>query len=756
MKQLLINPKYTEAEKWKKIADELGAGFEYDDFFMPSLIADPEEYRRAIDIYKSLDRDRSEDTLHGVFFDIVVNSLDDDIRNTSRERMRLSMDTAKELGVKAVIFHTNYITGFKSFAYRKKWVEDNAEFYTELLEEYPELDIYIENMYDDTPEMLKSLAEKMSDQPRFGVCLDIAHAYLWDLPVKTWIDELGPYIRHIHANDNHHDEDAHMAIGSGNIDWSILNYRKLISTKPTILIEVNTEEKLRKSYNYLLRNCLYPYQMRNKIKMEITDDIERILELGRELTAQKDYNKLLEKIIGEAMEISNCDAGTLYIFQNQQLNFMIMRNHTMGVYRGGDGEPIDLPPVKLEEQYVCAYAALHKKIINVDDVYTDERFDWKGPREYDKLTGYRTRSMLVLPLENHEGVVIGVLQLINAMDNEGIVCNFDENNEFITSSLASQAAISLSNMMMIDELKQLLNSFVVSMTTAIDARTPYNANHTIHVAKYCEKLCRYIQRRHKEDTCRLYISDNDLDQLVMAAKLHDIGKMITPLEVMNKSDRLGDMITIMQMRWKCIEEVLKTKQLAGEISMIDYMSKLTELHDNIDLVNEVNTAGFLTDEKLEQIKKLEKITYKDTDGEEFRFLESPEFIKLCIRKGTLTAGERKIIEQHVEYTSKILSEIQFGENFRDVNFIAGAHHEFLNGTGYPNHLTADELPLSVRILTIMDVFDSLSSNDRPYRRQSMALSDIFRILYSMCDEGKLDRELVTLTEECFINSRTYV
>lgn len=751
MYQLLINPKYTEADKWKKIADELGAGFEYDDFFMPSLIADPEEYRRAIDIYKSLDRDRSGDTLHGVFFDIVVNSIDDDIRNTSRDRMRLSMDTAKELGVKAVIFHTNYITGFKSNSYRDKWVKDNAEFYRELLEEYPELEIYIENMYDDTPELLKRLAEKLADEPRFGVCLDIAHAYLWDLPVKTWIDELGPYIKHIHANDNHHDEDAHMAIGTGNIDWQILNYRKLIGSKPTLLIEVNTEEKLRKSYNYLLRNCLYPYHMRNKIKMEITEDIERILELGRELTAQKDYNKLLEKIIGEAMEISNCDAGTLYIFQEKQLKFMILRNHTLGVYRGGNGEPIDMPPVNLDEKYVCAYCALHKKIINIDDVYTDERFDWKGPREYDSLTGYRTRSMLVVPLENHEGVVIGVLQLMNAMDNDGNVCNFDESNEFITSSLASQAAISLSNMMMINELKELLNSFVMSMTTAIDARTPYNANHTIHVAEYCEKFCKFVQRRHKEDRCRLTISDNDMDQLVMAAKLHDIGKMITPLEVMNKSDRLGDMLQLMQMRWKCIEQLLKTKLFAADISRDEYCRLLDELHENIDLVTEVNTAGYLDDDKFGKIQKLENITYVGTDKEEIRFIEPQEFDKLCIRKGTLSADERKVIEQHVEYTSKILSEIQFGENYRDVNFIAGAHHEFLNGTGYPNHLTAESLPLSVRILTIMDVFDSLSSNDRPYRRQSMGLSEIFKILYSMCEEGKLDKELVELTEECFSN-----
>ena len=748
MNQLHIIPNRNDVEKWARIAKELNAVFEYNDFFDPELIENKEEYEATIEKYLALDRDRTKDTFHGVFYDIVLNSPDPAIRETSLKRVYLSCETAVRLSCRAVIFHTNYIVGFKNIFYRDKWVRDMTAIYKQLLDDFPTLDIYVENMYDDTPELIRRLAENLRDEPRFGICFDIAHAYLWELSVKDWIDELAPYIRHIHANDNHKDQDSHMAIGTGSIDWSILNYRQLIKNKPSLLIEVSDEERLMKSYNYLIKNCLYPFHMRNRINMEVTDDMERILEIGRELTIQKDYAKLLENIIGEAMEIANCDAGTLYIFNEGKLHFMIMRNNTMNVYQGGNGEPINLPPVKLEDQYVSAYCALHNETINIDDVYTNERFNWKGPREYDRMTGYRTRSMLVIPLENHDGKVIGVLQLINALDINGDVCNFSENNEFITSSLASQAAISLSNMLMIRELKDLLNSFVGAMVTAIDSRTPYNANHTMHVADYCDKFCKYLQNLYLENKVPYNITNDDREELVMAAKLHDVGKMITPLHVMNKADRLSDRLPIMEMRFKLIEQILKTEAAGGQIDKSKFEEELAELNDNIEFIRKVNTAGFLPDDMLERVNSLEGISYGDGE-DKIDLVTADELDMLRIRKGTLSAEERHIIEQHVEYTDKILSQITFGDKYKRVKFIAAAHHEYLDGSGYPNHIKADEIPTEVRILTIMDVFDSLSSSDRPYRKESLSNEKIFSILEAMVREGKLDEDLVRLAKECF-------
>ena len=750
--KLHIIPRYQEADKWCELAQELDAAFEYNEFFIPSIVDNKELCRNIIDIYKALPRDRSMDTLHGAFFDIVVNSMDASIKENSYRRCRQSMEIAHELGCRAVIFHTNYITGFKSFSYRDKWVFDNAEFYRGLLREFPDLSIYVENMFDDTPELLKKLAVEMRHEERFGVCFDIAHAFLWDFPLEAWIEELGPYIKHIHANDNKKDEDSHLPIGDGRIPWLLINNGIFKRNRCSFLIEVNGMDNVRKSYDYLTANHLYFFDRRRKSRFNISGDMKRILDMGISLTGERSYNKLLDLIVSEAMSLTHCEAGTLYIYKENKLHFGIMRNDVLKTYSGSMGEASNMPPVAMDEKYVCAYSAIHRKCINIPDVYQNSVFDWQGPKEYDKLTGYHTKSMLVLPLINHEDELIGVMQLMNARDDDNQVCDFDQDQEFITQSLASQAAISLSNMNMIRELKELMYSFVSSFATVIDARTPYNAKHTNNVARYCVEFIDFLNEKHDEGESDLYVPADLREQLYLAAMLHDVGKIITPLSVMNKSDRLSSMLPIMRMRWKLIREILENKKnnavsLPGGTSGIE--NEIKELIDNIDFVEKANIAGFLDDEAFVRIDRLKQYAYKNYDGEMIPFITDEEQEELKIRKGTLTAKERAIIEEHVVYTDKILEKISFGAKYDKVRFFAGAHHEFINGKGYPKGLTAEEIPLEVRILTIMDVFDSLSASDRPYRKQS-SLADTFEILRAMAGEGKLDAGLVELVRECFL------
>lgn len=253
---LHIIPNYREAMKWVAIAKEMNAAFEYNDFFIPAVLSDNNKMNEIAQVYRSLDRDCSQDTLHGAFFDIVIDSTDPLIKQVSDFRVHQSMEMAKLIGCRAVVFHSNYITGFKSFPYRDRWVKENAEYYHNLLNEYPMLEVYIENMFDDSPELLRRLAEAMSDEPRFGLCFDAAHAYLWNLPLGTWLDQLSPYIRHVHINDNFKDEDSHLAIGTGTLPWDILRDDRLRRNNPSILIEVNNEEKLRQSYEFLVNNDL--------------------------------------------------------------------------------------------------------------------------------------------------------------------------------------------------------------------------------------------------------------------------------------------------------------------------------------------------------------------------------------------------------------------------------------------------------------------------------------------------------------------
>lgn len=251
-------PNYLEAEAWAELAKEKGLVFEYNEFFNPLVLEDKEKIKEILHIYKSTDRDTSMDTVHGAFFDITVSSSDPLIRNASDYRVCQSIEAAEELSARGVVFHTNYLTDFKSIPYRDNWVDSNILYWTEKCAKHPEVNIFLENMFDDTPELLKRVAEGMKDVKNFGVCLDIAHAFLSKVPVYGWIDTLAGYIRHIHINDNDGCEDLHLAVGSGKIDWSLLKYEKLFELDPSVLIEVTGAEKLEASYDYLKTSGFIP------------------------------------------------------------------------------------------------------------------------------------------------------------------------------------------------------------------------------------------------------------------------------------------------------------------------------------------------------------------------------------------------------------------------------------------------------------------------------------------------------------------
>lgn len=230
--------------------------------------------------------------------------------------------------------------------------------------------------------------------------------------------------------------------------------------------------------------------------MRYRGEIEKVLDIGIALSKEKDRNKLLDMILDGGMEIANCDGGTLYIQQGDSLHFRVMKTISMKVDKGKNGEVIDLPPVPMREENICAYTLIHKKILNIADVYASREFDFSGPLRYDSMTGYHTQSMLTIPLLNQEDEAVGVLQLINAMDEEGKVVPFDESLERIVLSLASQATIAVSNVRYLEEIKDQMWSFTEAMAEAIDTRTPYNANHVRNVAVYAGKIADYINTLH--------------------------------------------------------------------------------------------------------------------------------------------------------------------------------------------------------------------------------------------------------------------
>ncbi|MEF9866037.1 MAG: HD domain-containing phosphohydrolase [Oscillospiraceae bacterium] len=474
----------------------------------------------------------------------------------------------------------------------------------------------------------------------------------------------------------------------------------------------------------------------------IEPDIAYLLDIGIALSREKDKDKLFELILISAMDLTNCDGGTLYRNTGSALAFKLMFTRSNGTAKGGRFGEITLPPVPLTHFNVCSCAALDSKLINVANVYESELYDFSGPRNYDAITGYKTESMLVVPMEDDCGKCIGVLQLINAMDANGNTVPFAPEYERIILSLASQTAICQTNVNYADEVREMLNSFVRVMSTAIDARTPYNANHTRNMVIYGQRFLDWL----KESNQKWQFTQDDRQQFIMSIWLHDVGKLTIPLSVMDKESRLGPAIERVMARLRTISLLDEIEFLKGNISKEEYERKTTACEEAKMLIADANKAGYLPDASLNKITELAKNKYKDENGEEHTWLTDDELTAMLVQKGTLTGAEREIMESHVVMTRKMLDEIHFPKNYLKVAKWAVLHHELVNGTGYPNHLNGQEIPKEVRLLTILDIFDALTARDRPYK-PPMPVEKALVILDSMVDEGKLDGEIVALFKE---------
>lgn len=460
--------------------------------------------------------------------------------------------------------------------------------------------------------------------------------------------------------------------------------------------------------------------------------IDRIFKIGIALSAEKDNAKLFGMILNEAMDLTNSDAGTIYILEDQHLVFNYMITRSKGTDLSDDRGEISIPPVPLSRGHVCACCAMDKKLINIEDVYDNTEYDFSGGRNYDSMNNYRTRSMLVVPMLDETDDCIGVLQLINTTE-DGHDRSYDLNDEHIIRALASFAAVSLNNRLLSEEVNDLLHSFVTVMVGAIDTRSPYNANHTKSMVNYGEKFLKWLDNNNSF----IEIKDKDKDPFLMSIWLHDIGKLLIPLEVMDKATRLGDGIKDVMHR---ISIAILMEKLSGN------EEKINVLKDARAFISEINEAGFLPDDKLKHLEEMADITCQDEDGNNVKLLTEDEVKALSIRKGTLTDEERHIIESHVEYTKKMLSGMKFSGRYKNVAKIASSHHEFIDGSGYPMHIKDKDIDVETRLLTILDIYDALTAEDRPYK-PPLPVEKAFAILEDMAKEGKLDAEILKLFKD---------
>ena len=473
--------------------------------------------------------------------------------------------------------------------------------------------------------------------------------------------------------------------------------------------------------------------------------LQKVLDIGISLSKESDPDGLLGDILDGAMELTNCDAGSLYVLQDNKLYFRIMKTKSKGVNLVGEALR-DFPPMSMKETNICAYAAIHRRSLNIADAYESELFDFSGPRKSDAQNQYRTKSMVAIPMIDHNGFVIGVMQLINALDEKGEICSFSEEDEKIISSLASQTAICLSNMTYRQELDRQIWSFTEALTEVIDMRTPYNGSHTKNVAKYVGLIANYMNQLYEEGLEETHFTKEHISEMIMAAYLHDIGKVTTPLRVMNKKTRLEGHMEKIHARLEnrlLREEVEYYKGLSfGDNNKEELKASFEKNKHRIEsaliLAEEADVAGFLSEELEKKIQDLQE------------FFTEEELTCMRVKRGTLTEEERKIMENHVEATGKILDKVYFNRSYAEAPVWAAQHHESLNGTGYPKGLKAEELSTEVRILSVADVCDALLATDRPYKKP-MPKDKAFAILKSMADEGKLDLKYVKYLEKCLEN-----
>lgn len=261
MKRLYLVPDGNDIERSVGLAEEYGCAFEFNDFYVPAILDDVREQEKIIESYARYRSDFSGDTMHGAFLDVTIHSSDPLIREASIRRIHQSMRIAKRMGLRGVVFHTGRLSGFRVESYLMQWVDRNFAFFTGLAEEFPDQQIYMENMFDEAPDIMAVLAERMKGTGNFGICLDYAHAALYERPQREWVETLAPYIRHIHVNDNDLTNDLHRPVGTGKINWDAFDVlMRTNKIDASVLIEVKGYEEQKQSLEYMKRRGLYPYR----------------------------------------------------------------------------------------------------------------------------------------------------------------------------------------------------------------------------------------------------------------------------------------------------------------------------------------------------------------------------------------------------------------------------------------------------------------------------------------------------------------
>ena len=489
--------------------------------------------------------------------------------------------------------------------------------------------------------------------------------------------------------------------------------------------------------------------------------ITQLTDIGLVLGAQLELDKLLSTILTEARAIANCDAGSLYLVdesgQMPMLAFKLAQNDTLDV-------PFTETLIPLSDESLAGYVALSGKELNIADAYEiSDCESYQFNRNFDEQHGYRTQSLMVLPMRDHRHSVIGVIQFINRKARSGEIVGFDTETTEMLRAIASQAAIAIQKNRLLDNINQLFESFVLASVKAIEQRDPSTSGHSFRVAETTTTLLVDLTRSDIKRFSNLDVSEDHLREVRYAALLHDFGKVSVREAVLLKANKLTeDRLETLRFRFELKKEQLRRAAVERELELFhhspvdvqvirrhihrDLEIQLSQLSDYFDAVTRANKPNVLPDGDFQHLHAIHEMEFIETDGQNSGLITAIDLKNLSIRRGSLSEDERLEIQDHVMHTMEFLAVLPWTPELAGVPEIAGAHHEKMNGSGYPLGLQGEEIPLASRVMTVCDIYDALTAMDRPYK-SAMSMDTALRILDEEVSAGLLDADLVKVFKE---------
>jgi HD-GYP domain-containing protein (c-di-GMP phosphodiesterase class II) len=502
--------------------------------------------------------------------------------------------------------------------------------------------------------------------------------------------------------------------------------------------------------------------------------LQHLLNLSIQLSSEEEIDVLMEKVLVAAIDVAHADAGSIYLINaNKELEFRTVINKTLSIHLGGGAEEkITFPNIplfiegKANKSAIVAHTANTGEVINVADVYDELPFDFSAARKMDSKTGYRTKSMLTFPMRDHTKDIIGVIQLINAIEVDTII-SFSKETEREILSFASLGAIALTNRSLIHDMEQLFEAFAKTIAGAIDEKSPHTGGHCKRVPELTLMIADAVHKTNKGSLSSFSMTAEDRHQLDIAGWLHDCGKIGTPDHIMEKSRKLETIfdrieyinakleIASRDIDLKHQEQIIKALKsgTSVEVKQLERLRDVAQKQLGLDraFLQKINIGGeFLTDEQSKNTHNIAKRYSVLLDGIQQPLLSTDEVTNLNIRRGTLNDEERLIIQRHMTITQDILEALPFPKHLSKVTEYALGHHETLDGKGYPQGLTKEQMSVPARAMAIADIFEALSAADRPYK-QAKPVSECLKIMGTLVNNQHLDGDLFTI----FVREKVY-